>query len=294
MKAAARFWSGAGAALALGSIALAQATGSRAGSDSAPILMPPQAVEAAPTWRTVEELIGAADSGNALAAFQYAQLLEYGDQVPADPAKAVVYYRAAAEARNGNAAFRLGRAHAESELGLPRDFTRTLAYYQAAVATVPEAIFNLGAMYASGRGVRRDFVEGLAWLLVAKQDHDLGGEAAAQVQRRLSAARLAEAEKRAAAIRRELAGDELVVTPSASAVGSSASSSQPADLAPARPPVTRPKAEVEVTPVVPSKPVAPAAPPRPTFSLPPPQIVVPPPPPAPPAETAPEPEPDSE
>jgi TPR repeat protein len=284
MKAVARFWSGAGAALALGSMAWAQATGSRASSDSAPILMPPQAVEAAPTWRTVEELIAAADAGNALAAFQYAQLLEYGDQVAADPAKAVAFYRAAAEAGNANAAFRLGRAYADRELGLPRDFGRTLAYYQAAVGTVPEAIFNLGAMYASGRGVRRDFVEGLAWLLVAKQDHDLGGDAAAQVQRRLSAARVAEAEKRAAAIRRELAGEESAEKPTAPAAASRASAPRPADLAPVRPPVTRPKAEVEVAPVVPSAPVVPTAPPRPTFSLPPPQITLPAPPPAPDSE----------
>ena len=284
MKVAARFGSGACVALALGSIALGQASEPR--SDSTPILLPPQAVEAMPAWSTVEALIAAAEVGNALAAFQYAQLLEYGDQVAADPAKAVVYYRAAAEAGNGNAAFRLGRAYAESELGLPRDFTRTLAYYQAAVATVPEAILNLGAMYASGLVVRRDFVEGLAWLLVAKQDHDLGGEATAQVQQRLSAARVAEAEKRAAAIWRELAGEESAEKSTLPSAASRSTAPRPPDLAPARPPVTRPKAEVTVTPVVPPKPAAPASPPRPTFSLPPP--------PAPPAETVPEPQPDSE
>src|SRR6185369_13200425 len=84
-----------------------------------------------------------------------------------------------------NAWFRLGKIYSDGLLGAP-DYERTLDYYtRAARAGVPEAQHNLGAMLVSARGVKRDLVEGLAWLIVATKSGAVS-EAEIQVRDRLA------------------------------------------------------------------------------------------------------------
>lgn len=265
------------AALVLLGIGLIDTRAQPAGAaDAPPVLMSTETVEAKPAWSTLEELIAAAEGGDALAAFQYGQLLEFGDQVEADPAKARRFYEVAAQGGNANAAFALGKAYADGTLGLKRDPARALEFYRRAAADVPEAVFNLGAAYVSGRGVRRDYVEGLAWLLVA-QERGAGGDAVDQVKKRLAKYpdRVAAAQKRAEVLRRELDG----TAQTTAAAKAPTSPATPAPKGPDRPempaPVQAPPARV--APVPPSK----ADVPRPNFALPPPRISLPPPPPAP-------------
>jgi hypothetical protein len=232
--------------------------------DEVPVLLSTTGGDEGP--RTVAELITAAEAGQPYPAFQYAQLLELGaPDVPQNHARALHFYRVAAEGGEPNARFRLGKVHHDGLLGVTRDYARAMAYYRGAVPDIPEAIYNIGAMHVSGRGVRRDWTEGLAWLLVAT-DHDLGEEAVAQVRQRLARqpAVIAAAEKRAEALRAEIRG---VPSPAAPA---------PAAKTEAAPVVPRPRVEVErPTPPPVAAPKLTLEPPRPTISLPLPPITPP-------------------
>lgn len=166
-------------------------------ADRPPVLLSTE--EAAP-WSSVEELAKAAEGGDPNAAFDYAQLLHAGEQVEKDERRAFALYRQAAEAGVGNAIFRLAKLHHDGELGLSVDYGRAFELYRrAAEAGVSEAMYNLGAMLVSARGVKRNYVEGLAWLMVAGRH---GADAASgidQVKQRLARwpDRIAAAERRA-------------------------------------------------------------------------------------------------
>jgi uncharacterized protein len=243
----------------VGLVLLGGAAVSALAADTPPVLLSPTGDDGGP--RTVAELIAAAEAGHSYPAFQYAQLLELGaHDVPQDFVRALHFYRIAAEGGEPNARFRLGKVHHDGLLGVPRDYARAMAYYRSTVPAIPEAIYNLGAMYVSGRGVRRDWTEGLAWLLVAT-DHGLGEAAVAQVKQRLARqpATIAAAEKRAEALRVEIASPSRPSVPEPGA--------RP-EAAPAPP---RPRVEVE-RPAPPSlaAPKLTLEPPRPTIALPPP------------------------
>lgn len=215
-------------------------------------------------WPTVAELIAAADRGDPLACFQYAQLLEEGspaNQVPKSGTKAIAYYEKAGTAGHGPALFRLGKIFADGLAGAVADYPRAYAYYlNAAQRGVAEGQYNVGAMLVSARGVKRDYVEGLAWLLVAK-NHGAEAEAGiAQVRKRLEKwpQRIAAAEARAAAIEKELASPTPAATrPPAAEPGS-----------PAAPKRIQPIETPKVAP--PRVPVEPPAITPPTLDLPPP------------------------
>jgi hypothetical protein len=241
-------------------------------AEAPPILMSTERVEGRPAWTTVAELAVAAEAGDPQAAYQYAQLLEFGDQVEADSLKARQFYRLAVAGGNANAAFRIGKAYADGSLGLGRDPSRALSYYRTAAAEVPEAIYNVGAMYVSGRGVRRDYVEGLAWLWVAGE-RGAGADAAEQVQKRLARYpdRIAAAERRAVAIRAELA-QPAGERDSAPKAMNGEGVPRPAPVAAPKAPVARPSAPAVIKPDV-AKPSFQIAPP--TFSIPVPAPVVP-------------------
>jgi uncharacterized protein len=169
--------------------------------DAAPALITTEGQ--APQWRTVEELAAAAEKGVPLACFQYAQLLEKGDQIPQNPTRAVAFYRKAAEAGQADALFRLGKIHHDGLLGMTVDYATAIEYYRrAAAAGVPEAMYNIGSMLVSARGVKRDYVAGLAWLIVAGQRGAAAEAGIHQVRQRLARQPqlIATAEQRAAVL----------------------------------------------------------------------------------------------
>ncbi|GAB5562728.1 MAG: hypothetical protein SynsKO_43750 [Synoicihabitans sp.] len=163
----------------------------------------------APTWTTIEELKKAADEGEAIACFQYAQLLEVGDQVEKDEAAALSFYRKAAFMDHAEALFRVGKIYHDGLLGQTPNRKLGYEYYEkAAYAGSPEATYNIGAMLVSGRGVKRDYEEGLAWLLLAAERGTDPGSIE-QVKKRLSRFpdRITRAEKRFVALKKEITGD---------------------------------------------------------------------------------------
>jgi hypothetical protein len=163
-----------------------------------------------PKWTNVEQLKKFAAKGDPLACFELAERFLYGDEVPKDLNQAVPLLEQAGKGGIANAWFRLGKIHHDGALGAP-DYERTLDYYtRAARAGVPEALHNIGAMLVSGRGVKRDYIEGLAWLLVATKAGAVS-DAEVKVRDRLARrpADLRAAETRATELGQNLAAAEV-------------------------------------------------------------------------------------
>lgn len=161
-----------------------------------------------PKWESIKELSAAAEQGDPDASFQYAQLLENGDQVAVDEVKALAFYRKAAVQDHPDAVFRLAKIAHEGLLGQPENQVRALdLYLRAAKLGVPEGAYNVGAMNVSGRGTKRDYVEGLAWLLLAAERGSDPNDSVAAVKKRLKKYPhyITRAENRLAGLKAELA-----------------------------------------------------------------------------------------
>lgn len=122
-------------------------------------------------WRTLPALEKAARAGNADACFQLGFRCESGDGVKQDYKRARALYEQAAAGGVAEAIYRLGRLYQNGSGGGTDPSQARDLYRVAALADVPLAQYNLGAMLVSARGVRRDYVEGLAWLILAGRNH---------------------------------------------------------------------------------------------------------------------------
>lgn len=165
---------------------------------------PPQLISThggGPKWKNVPELIVFAAKGDPQACLELGDRTLEGDGVPRDVAKAATLYEQAAKAGAADGWFRLGKIYHDGLLDVP-DYGKALDYFTtAAKAGVVEAQHNIGAMLVSARGVKRDYIEGLAWLIVAKQA-GAASDAETQVRARVSRrpADITTAEARAAEI----------------------------------------------------------------------------------------------
>ncbi|MBI5692856.1 MAG: sel1 repeat family protein [Verrucomicrobia bacterium] len=157
------------------------------------------------SWADLPELRAAVARGNPRAQAQLGEMLLRGDGVPRDDQEAVRLLEAAARSGHGGAAFRLGMLLSRGQAGVAEDPERALAYFRAAAAGgEAEAFFNIGAAYASARGVKRDYAEALGWLMVARQrGADAGAERALREQIRSRPTWIATGEKRAVEIAAE-------------------------------------------------------------------------------------------
>ena len=203
--------------LAIGTVALAGAAerpAAKAGSD----YVPPQLVSrtgGGPRWTSIADVKRDAEKGVPAACFELASCYENGRDVPKDIVKAIALYRQAAAGGEANGWFRLGKIFADG-LGVEPDRPKALEYYrQGARAGVVEAQYNVGAMLVSARGVKRDWVEGLAWLIVATT-HGSPPEGEQQVRAQLAKrpADIAAAELRAEEILNQISPSKLVIGPS--------------------------------------------------------------------------------
>jgi uncharacterized protein len=173
--------------LAIGTVALADAAerpAPKADGDNAP----PQLVSrtgGGPRWTSIADVKRDAEKGVPAACFELAGCYESGRDVPKDIGKAIALYQQAATGGEANGWFRLGKIFADG-LGVEPDRPKALEYYrQGALAGVVEAQYNVGAMLVSARGVKRDWVEGLAWLIVATK-HGAPPEGEQQVRAQLA------------------------------------------------------------------------------------------------------------
>jgi TPR repeat protein len=132
-------------------------------------------------WPGLDALKKAAEAGDPEACFELGQMYLAGaDQVEKNITRGLLHLETAAGRGHAGAAFRLGKIYADGEL-TPQNPEASLKYYRlAAAAGVSEAQHNLGAVHATGRGVKRDYAEGLAWLILAAKTNP---EAVASEQR---------------------------------------------------------------------------------------------------------------
>jgi len=169
---------------------------------------PPQLISTkggGPKWTTIEQLKQFAAKGDPQACLELGDRSLEGDGVPRDVTKAATLFEQAAKGGLASGWFRLGKIYHDGLADVP-DYGRALEYFTtAAKAGVVEAQHNIGAMLVSARGVKRDYVEGLAWLIVAKQS-GAPSDAETQVRTRISRrpADIAAAETRAAEIAKDL------------------------------------------------------------------------------------------
>jgi TPR repeat protein len=206
-------------------------------------------------WPSLDALKKAAEANDPEACFDLGQMYFAGSgQLEKNIVRGLLNLETAADRGHTGAAFRLGKIYADGEL-TPQNPGASLKYYRlAAHAGVSEAQHNLGAAHATGRGVRRDYAEGLAWLILAAKTNPEAVASEQQLREFLAKGKrpdlIAAGEKRAAELDKELAGE-------------AEKKSQPA-AAPATKPATT--APVVITP--PKLEIAPVAPPA--ITIPPP------------------------
>lgn len=200
-------------------------------------------------WPNFAALQKAADEQNPDALYELGiSYLQGTPDTPKNITRALLNLGEAARLGHTAANFRLGKLHADGD-ETPRDQRKALAYYTAAArAGDPIAQHNVGAMISSGRGVeKRDYAEGLAWLILAARKNPDAAESEKKLRDFLakSPQTIAAAEARAGELARELAAAK--------------SAPKPAD--PAKPKIETPKMDIAPMPV-----------PAPTMTIPPPSL----------------------
>lgn len=166
-------------------------------------------------WGSLAELEAAVKKGNPKAKVQLGELMLRGDSTAGakrDPARAFALLDEAARAGEASAAFRIGMTLLEDDVA-DADPARAMAYLRAAAAGGhDEAFRNVGVLYSTGRGVKRDYAEALAWFILAEK-HDTAESVGADLRKYLTKVRRPElivaGEKRAPLLEGELAGTTL-------------------------------------------------------------------------------------
>ena len=177
--------------------------------DSAPVLM--SRTGGGDSWADLAELQQAAKKGNPKAEAQLGEMLLRGEGIAKDEAGGIALIEKAARAGQSAAAFRVGMLLMNGDSGVAKDPVRALAYFRAAAAGgEAEAFYNIGAAYASARGVKRDYSEALGWLILARQHGaNPSAEQALRTQLKSQAKVIAAGEKRAKEIEGGLAGKKV-------------------------------------------------------------------------------------
>jgi pilus assembly protein CpaE len=146
-------------------------------SELAPMMVataPPNVV-APPPHRVADPLAPlrqAAESGAALAQYQFAELLRSGEGVAPDPIEALRWTERAASGGHCRAMYDLGVAYAQGD-GARRDDAAAFRWFrQAAEYDVADAQYNLGLLYQQGVGVSASMPEALFWFLRAARTGD--------------------------------------------------------------------------------------------------------------------------
>jgi TPR repeat protein len=104
----------------------------------------------------------AAELGNADAAHYVGLLYEDGDGVPQNYVTALTWYRRAAAGGNATAEYDIGVAYAGG-LGVPQDYGQAMKWYLKAAPRYAWADTNIGWLYFEGDGVKQDYGQAMNW-----------------------------------------------------------------------------------------------------------------------------------
>ena len=139
---------------------------------------------------------GEAEPVDAEEQYRLGKMYDYGDDVPIDEAKAVKWYRKAAEQGYANAQHRLGVMYYNGQ-GVPKDDGEAVKWCRkAAEQGFANAQIMLGLFYSEG-SIPEDYVEAYAWCSVAVRQTAGTPEALSKVKAKLTPEQLAEGQKRA-------------------------------------------------------------------------------------------------
>jgi len=108
----------------------------------------------------------AADQGVGLAFNDIGFCYRYGNGVPSDFAKSLIYYSKATELGVPQAMYNLGRLYSSGGPGLPRNMMMAFQYYSQAaqVGDRPLALLYLGKCYLEGSGTPKDSAKAFHYL----------------------------------------------------------------------------------------------------------------------------------
>jgi TPR repeat protein len=121
--------------------------------------------------KQVEELKAKAEAGDADSEYQLGVRYSSGDGVPKDSAKAVKWYRKAADQSNVQAKTALGYCYATGQ-GVAKDDAEAVKWYRkAAEQNFAQAELNLGNCYANGQGVAKNDAEAVKWYRKAAEQN---------------------------------------------------------------------------------------------------------------------------
>jgi uncharacterized protein len=137
-----------------------------------------------------------ANDGDAAAQFNLGLMYMTGHGVPQDYAAAAIWFRKAAEQGYAFAQSNLGVFYRDGR-GVTQDYAEAMIWFRkAAEQGHPVAKLYLGVMYAEGRGVTQDYLLAYMWFnLSAAQGEQKAAKALDMVERRMTPAQIAEAQK---------------------------------------------------------------------------------------------------
>jgi TPR repeat protein len=138
----------------------------------------------------------AAAQGHAGAQYDLGSMYRHGQWGSRDDVKAAEWYQKAADQGHAPAQYSLGFMYYRGE-GVSRDAVKAVEWYRkAALQGDAGAQYNLGLMYYRGEGVSEDNVLADAWFdLSAKSGVRMAVEHRGDVEHRMSAAEIAEAQR---------------------------------------------------------------------------------------------------
>ena len=118
-----------------------------------------------------------------------------GEGVPADDAKAVSWFRKAAEQGIAAAQYNLGLMYVNGD-GVPKDGAKAVSWYRkAAEQGNARAQSNLGWMYVNGKGVPKDDVQAYAWWsIAAAQGQENAKKNKGIIEKKMTRSQVAEAQ----------------------------------------------------------------------------------------------------
>jgi len=144
----------------------------------------------------MKDLRQRAEQGDANAQFELGFKYAHGQGVSRDDQEAAKLYRLSAEQGNAAAQYRLGLMYHEG-LGIPQDYQEALRWFRLAADQGHAGSQDfIGNMYVLGQGVPRDYVLAHMWSnLAAAQGYELAIEARDLLEKRMTPAQLAEAQR---------------------------------------------------------------------------------------------------
>lgn len=147
----------------------------------------------------VDQVTAQANAGNAKAQFELGMRFAKGDGVAKDEPKAVMWLLKSAQQGYSNAEFILGVMYANGE-GVKKSNAEAARWFRKVAEKGDEyGQLNLGTMYAEGIGMPVNNKEAYKWFsLSAAQGNKAAQEEKAKLEKKMTAAEIAEARRLAA------------------------------------------------------------------------------------------------